>query len=131
MRFDVFRALVVAAMLASSSIEARTMVEQFYIDHTGKRVSQTTDHSPIAYGPKDQMFFFLGHFGYVESESIRTQYPELGYVITWYAFEFAPVSALVSNSTSRVEPPVAVSEPGAIALFLAMLGMLLCVRKCS
>jgi len=115
-------------------VEARVMNEQFYFDHTGKRISRALSASPIEYGPNDQMFFFLGHFGYVEDRGQRVLSSCLPWFGWGYAFDYTqnfsavplPESPLLEHchnpqpDTNTVHP---VSEPGVLLLFVSMLGI--------
>jgi len=126
------RAVVLAATLFASAVEARVMNEQFYIDHMGNRISRVLSASPITYDPSDQMFYFLGHFGYVEDQAQKVT-PSCLFWFDWnYAFDYTQSFAVMTlpecplfdhNPQLTINEVHPVSEPGALLLFVSMLGI--------
>lgn len=116
--------LSLLACLAASPGQTRILVEQFYIDYTGKKVSRAIDRPPIAYGPNEQMFFFLGHFRFVDTPSFRkTPYHWLcGWATEEPCLPFVYTDLLNGSGATVVNTPSnPVNEPKSITMLLMML----------
>ena len=140
-------ALVLGLTLGTAPLANPVMVEQFYFDHTGKRVSRAINHSPIDYGPQDQMFYFLGHFGFVDTLSFRQfSFPcvcecGVGDLASPFVVSFVPTdtalvnvnTALVDGNTTMINDDIATSvaviEPRSSMTILIMALMFLFVAR--